>query len=82
MCPMKDRTDACMVQIFKDVYEHLESCKCKPKLHVLDVKCSQAVQRYIKQEEVRIQLMEPHNHQVNAAKTAIKAATYHIITGL
>ena len=29
-----------------------------------------------------IQLVEPHNHQVNAAEAAMKAAKYHIIAGL
>ena len=80
--PMKDRTDACMVQTFKEIYEYLDTCRCKPKLHVLDNECSQAVQAYIKKEDVRIQLVEPHNHRVNAVETAIKATKYHITTGL
>ena len=49
---------------------------------MLENKCSQAVQAYIKKEDVRIQLVEPHNHQVNATEPAIKATKYHIITGL
>ncbi len=68
-----------MVQTLKDVYEYLDTCRCKPKLHVLDNECSQAVQAYIKKKDVRIQLVEPHNHRVNAYETAIKATKYHII---
>ncbi len=45
-------------------------------------RCSRAVQAYIEKEDMRIQLVEPHNHRVNAAKTAVKAAKYHIIAGL
>ncbi len=82
MRPIKDRTDACMVQTFKDVYEFLDTCKCKPKLHILDNECSQVVQTYIKKEDVQIQLVEPQNHRINAAETAIKATKYHIIAGL
>ncbi len=82
MCPMKDRMDACMFQTFKDVYEFLDICNCKPKLHVLDNECSRVLQTYIKKEDTRIQLVEPHNHRVNAAETAVKAAKYHIIAGL
>ncbi len=62
MRPMKDRTDAYMVQILKDIDEYLDIYKCKPKLHVLDNECSQAVKTYINKEDVRVQLMEPHNH--------------------
>ncbi len=40
------------------------------------------MQDYIKKEDAQIQLVEPHNHQVNTAKTAIKATKYHIIAGL
>ncbi len=33
-------------------------------------------------KKVNIQLFEPHNHHVNAAKPAIKTANYYIIAGL
>ena len=50
-----------------------------PKLHILDNECSKAVQKYVKAERVEIQLVEPHNHRVNAAEPAVKAIKYHII---
>ena len=40
------------------------------------------MQNFVQNKETNIQLVEPQNHQVNAAETAIKAAKYHIITGL
>ena len=36
MWSMKNRTDACMVSVFKDIYEYLKERKCKPKLYVMD----------------------------------------------
>ena len=36
MQSMKNRTDACMVSVFKDIYEYLKERKCKPKLHVME----------------------------------------------
>ena len=51
-------------------------------MHVLDNKCSKAVQSFVEKEDTNIQLVEPRNHRVNAAETAIKAAKYHIIAGL
>ena len=29
MRPMKNRTDACMVAVFKEIYEHLKERNCK-----------------------------------------------------
>ena len=64
--PMKNRTDACMFSVFKDIYEYLKERKCKSKLHVMENECSKAVQAFIKEQEVPIQLVEPGNHRVNA----------------
>ena len=80
--PMKNRTDKSMIAVFQDIYEYLKQRGCSPKLHVLDNECSKAVKQYIKSEQVNIQLVEPHNHRVNAAEPAVKTAKYHIIAGL
>ena len=55
-----------MVTFFKEIYEYLKKRNCKPKLHVMDNKCSKAVQTFIKEQEVPIQLVKPGNHRVNA----------------
>ena len=82
MKPMKGMHDRDMIAVFKEIYEELELRNCKPKLHVFDNQCSKAVKSYIRRENVNIQLVEPYNHRVNAAKPAIKMAKYHIIAGL
>ena len=82
MRPMRSRTDKCMVETFQDVYKFLNKCNFSPKLHVLDNKCSKAVQAYIESNDTDIQLVEPRNHRVNAAETAIKATKYHILASL
>ena len=67
MVPMKNRTDACMIAVFKEIYEYLKESKCKPQFHVMDNEFSKAVQTFIKEKEMPIQLIEPGNHRVNAA---------------
>ena len=37
-------------------------------------------QKYIKSENVAIQIVEPYNHRVNAAEPAVKTAKYHMIS--
>ena len=79
---MKNRTDACMVSVFKDIYEYLNERKCKPKLHIMDNECSKAVQAFIKEQEIPIQLVEPGNHRVNAAERSVKTGKYHLTSSL
>ena len=77
--PMATRCDATMIDTFKNIYEYLKVRNLAPKLHILDNECSKAVQKYVKSERVEIQLVEPHNHRVNASEPAFKAIKYHII---
>ena len=49
---------------------------------MLDNECSKAVQTFIKSNGTDIQIVEPHNHSVNAAEPSVKAIQYHIIAGL
>ena len=74
---VKSRKDAGMVSAFKEVYKELKTKGHQPKLHVLDNECSKAVKHYIISEQTNIQLVEPHNHCVNAAEPAVKSLKYH-----
>ena len=79
---MRSQTDECMIDTFKDIYQFLKTCKHEPKLYVLDNECSKAVKNFIRNNDTDIQLVEPHNHTVNAAETVIKSTKYHMIAGL
>ena len=80
--PMPNRTDASMVATFKDIIEEPKSCGHQPQLNVMDNECSKAVQQYITSEKIDIQLVEPHDHRVNAAERAIQTFKHHFIAGL
>ena len=73
---MKSRSDESMVKAFTDIYAYLKTKNLQPKLHVLDNECSKAVQTFIKSNGTNIQIVEPHNHSVNAAEPAVKAIKY------
>ena len=79
---MATQCDATMIDTFKNIYEYLKVLNIAPKFHILENECSKAVQKYVKSEKVEIQLVEPHNHQVNAAEPEVKAIKYHIISAL
>ena len=82
MWPMKNRTDACMVTVFKEIYEYMKERNCKPNLHVMDNECSRAVQTFVKEQKVPIKIVEQGNHRVNAAGMGVKTGKYHLISSL
>ena len=77
--PMKNRTNASMIEVFKEVYSHLQPKGSNPKLQVLDNERSKAIKNFVNSQKTAIQLVKPHNHQVNSAKTAVKTAKYHLL---
>ena len=76
---MKSRKDTDMVSTLKEVYKELKTKGHQPKLHKLDNKCYKAVKNYIISEQTNIQLVEPHNHRVNAGEPAVKILKYHAL---
>ena len=64
------------------MYDEPKAKGHKPALHVLDNGCSKAVTNYITTKETDIQLVEPHNHRVNAAEPTVKCVKYHMIASL
>ena len=72
---MKSRNDAEMVSTFKEVYEELKTKERQPTLYVLDNEYSKVVKNYIIVKQTNEQLVEPHNHRVNAAEPAVKACS-------
>ena len=79
---MKSRKDDDMVAAFKDILQYLEARNAKPTLNVMDNECSKTVKTFITQNEMNIQLVEAHNHRVNAAERAIATFKDHFIAGL
>ena len=71
-----------MVKTFQELYAYLRERGIQPRLHVLDNECSKAIKTFLPSQDTDIQLVKPHNHHVNAAETAVKAAKYHMIAAL
>jgi len=79
---MPTRTDAAMINAFKEVIAVLRTSGYRPALNVMDNECSTAVERYIWSEKINIQLVLPHNHHTNAAEQAIATFKEHFIAAL
>ena len=73
--PVIDTKESTIVDTFKNNKEYLATRDFKPSFNKM-------VQMYLTKEKVRLQLVEPHNHQVNTAKCATQTFKNHLIAGL
>ena len=48
----------------------------------MDSKASRVVKRFVTNTTAKYQLVEPHNHRVNAAERAIRTFKNHFVAGL
>ena len=80
--PVKNKKEETIVECFKKNIEYLSKRGFKTVLNIINNVATRAVQAYLEKENVDIQLVEPHNHGVNAADRAIKTFKNHLIMGL
>ena len=60
-----------IVRCFKQKITDLTERGFKPILNIIDNVASKSVQAYLEVENVNIQLVDPHNHRVNADEQTI-----------
>ena len=67
--PIENTKDETIIAAFKEKIEYLTQRGFKPRFNILDNIASKAIIKYLKEEcKIGIQLVEPHNHRVNAAE--------------
>jgi hypothetical protein len=57
---------------YKKNFEYLKEKGYKPKLNIMDNQAAKVIEAYLTPQQVGLQLVEPHNHHINAAKRAIQ----------
>jgi hypothetical protein len=80
--PMPPRANTAMIAAFTKVFAVLWAQDYQPALNVLDNKCSKTVEKHIRANRMNIQLVPPHNHQVNAVEWAIATFKEHFVAAL
>jgi hypothetical protein len=80
--PIKDAKDETLVSAFKTQVEYLAKRGFKPKFNIIGNVASKAIKKYLEEAKIGLQLVEPHNHCVNAAERAIQTFKNHFIAGL
>ncbi len=74
---MKNRLAGEMIQAYQILVEHLRSAGLTPKMHILDNECSAKFKEQIKLNNMKYQLVPPHNHRQNIAEKAIQVFKAH-----
>ena len=70
--PIAGFDDKSIFNAYKKNFDELKSKGFKPKLNVMDNQDTKHIKQFLTEEECELQLVKPHNHQVNAAKRAIQ----------
>ena len=80
--PIKNAKAETIVECFKENITYLAKRGFKPKYNIIDNVATNAVKTYLESQKIKLQLVEPHNHRVNAAERAIQTFKNHTIAGL
>jgi hypothetical protein len=66
--PIPSLDSSSILDVYKKNFEYLIAKGYQPKLNVMDNKATKVIKAYLAPQNVMLQLIEPHNHCVNAAK--------------
>ena len=69
---MKNATDASMIKAFSKQVIYLTKEGFKPVLNIIDNIASKTIRIFLKKEDIKLQLVEPHNHQINGQREQSK----------
>jgi hypothetical protein len=80
--PVKDGKAQTTISTFESHIQYLRKRGSKPTLNIIDNVATKTIQTYREANDINIQLLEPHNHRVNASERAIHTFKNHMIAGL
>jgi hypothetical protein len=70
--PIAELDDKSIFEAYKTRFEELKLKGFKPKLNVMNNQATKHIKKFLTENECKLHLVEPHNHQVNAAEHAIQ----------
>jgi hypothetical protein len=70
--PITNLDDKSIFETYKANFEMLEAKGYKPKVNVMDNQATKHIKMFLTKKGCQLQLVEPHNHCVNAAERAIQ----------
>ncbi len=70
--PISSLNDKTIFDTYKIAFDELTAKGFKAKLNIMDNQATKYIKKFLTKEECKLQLVEPHNHRINAAKCAIQ----------
>ena len=80
--PIPGLTSDHILTAYKKNFEYLVLKGFTPKLNVMENQATKVVKAYLLPRDVTLQLVEPHNHRVNAAERAIQTFKNRFVSAL
>jgi hypothetical protein len=80
--PITGLDDVCIFNAYKLNFNELKHKGYKPIMNVLDNQATKHTKKILTKEEGKLQLVEPHNHRVDAAERAIQTFKDALIVAL
>ncbi len=80
--PIAGLDDKTIFDAYKIAFDELVLKGFKPKLNIMDNQATKYIKKILTKEECKLQLVEPHNHRVNAAERAIQTFKAAFIAAL
>jgi hypothetical protein len=70
--PIAGLDDKSIFEAYKKRFEELELKGFKPKLNIMGNQAMKHIKQFLTKNECKLQLVEPHNHSVNAVECSIQ----------
>jgi hypothetical protein len=80
--PMVGLDSKHILEAYKSNFQYLVSKGFKPKVNMMDNQATKNINAYLTPQQVTLQLVEPHNHRVNAVEQAIQKFKNRLVDAL
>jgi hypothetical protein len=70
--PIAGLDNVTIFEAYKKKFDELIAKGLKVKLNIMDNQATKHIKKFLTKEQGKLQLVEPHNHRMNAAKQAIQ----------
>jgi hypothetical protein len=80
--PITGLDDMSIFTVYKTYIEELTAKGCKPQLNIMDNQATKHIKKILTKNECKLQVVEPHNHHIDATKRAIQTFKAAFIAAL
>ena len=80
--PIAGLDDVSIFNAYKQYFDKLKGKGFKPKLNIMDNQATKHIKKFLTKNDCKLQVVEPHNHQVNVAKHTIQTFKAAFIAAL